>query len=60
VRIETPGGGGYGLAADRDDTALAADLRNGKITEAFIVTEFGEQKLQAVLGMLRPPSQAAE
>ena len=60
VRIETPGGGGYGPAADRSELALAADLRNGKITEAFVAAQFGEEKLQAVLGMMKTPRQAAE
>jgi N-methylhydantoinase B len=60
VRIETPGGGGYGAAAERDDTALAVDLRDGKITESFIADQFGEHKLQSVLRLLQMPGQAAE
>jgi len=60
VRIETPGGGGYGVAAERDDRALAADLRDGKITERFIAEQFGDRKLQAVLGLMQAPGQAAE
>ncbi len=32
LRVITPGGGGYGPAAERDKEALASDLRNGKIT----------------------------
>ena len=45
VRIETPGGGGFGPVSERSDAALAADLRDGKITEGFIRTEFGEEQL---------------
>lgn len=60
VRIETPGGGGYGAAAERDETALAADLRDGKITERFIAEQFGDRKLRAVLGLMQVPGQAAE
>jgi len=48
VRIETPGGGGFGPASERSDAALAADLRDGKITEGFIRTEFGEEQLAAL------------
>ncbi len=33
VRLETPGGGGYGLAAERDDAATADDLRLGYTTK---------------------------
>jgi N-methylhydantoinase B len=32
VRLETPGGGGYGPAADRDPAKAARDLRLGYIT----------------------------
>lgn len=48
VRIETPGGGGFGSASDRDVTALAADLRDGKITEDYIRREFGNERLEAL------------
>ena len=48
VRIETPGGGGFGPVSERSDAALAADLRDGKITEGFIRTEFGEEQLAAL------------
>jgi N-methylhydantoinase B len=60
VRIETPGGGGYGAAAERSDVALAKDLRDGKITATHIADQFGDTKLQAVLGLLQAPGQAAE
>jgi N-methylhydantoinase B len=32
IRIETPGGGGLGDPAERDQAALAADLRGGKLS----------------------------
>ena len=48
VRIETPGGGGFGSASDRDVTALAADLRDGKITEDYTRREFGNERLEAL------------
>ena len=60
IRIETPGGGGFGLADERDVVALVADLRDGKITQSFVSEQFGEAKLRAVLGLLHIPGQAAE
>lgn len=60
VRIETPGGGGYGAAAERSDAALAADLRDGKVTERFIAEQFGEEKLRTVSGLMQSPGEAAE
>lgn len=35
IRIETPGGGGWGDPRGRDPAAVAADLRQGFITEAY-------------------------
>ena len=32
VRIETGGGGGFGVPSERDPAALAADLRDGKVS----------------------------
>jgi N-methylhydantoinase B len=60
IRIETPGGGGFGLAGEREVVALVADLRDGKITQSFVSEQFGEDKLRAVLGLLHIPGQAAE
>ncbi|MGE3925819.1 MAG: hydantoinase B/oxoprolinase family protein [Lautropia sp.] len=34
VCIETPGGGGYGRAAERDPQAVLRDVRQGKVSEA--------------------------
>jgi N-methylhydantoinase B len=33
VRIVSPGGGGYGLAIDRDPAGVLGDVRNGLVTE---------------------------
>ena len=60
IRIETPGGGGFGLAGERDVVALVADLRDGKITQSFVSEQFGEAKLRAVLRLLHIPGQAAK
>ena len=34
VRLETPGGGGYGPAAERSADAIARDIDNGYVTSA--------------------------
>jgi len=36
--IETPGGGGLGALAERDGTALVADLRTGLVSEQYLLT----------------------
>jgi hypothetical protein len=33
VRVETPGGGGFGAPRERDPAALERDLRDGKVTD---------------------------
>lgn len=42
VRLETPGGGGYGSPQGRPLHALAADLADGRFTRDVAVTQFGE------------------
>lgn len=42
VRLETPGGGGFGAPFDRLSQLLAADLADGRFTRDFAVTQFGE------------------
>ena len=41
VRIETPGGGGFGDPHARDHAALARDLQDGKVTEAWAAAVTG-------------------
>jgi N-methylhydantoinase B len=59
-RIETPGGGGFGDPADRPVELIAADLRDGIITEAFARTGYGDALVDAamslVLGKRRQPA----
>jgi N-methylhydantoinase B len=40
IRIETPGGGGWGSATERPRAAVNADLENGYITPAFANQHF--------------------
>ncbi|MFD2501429.1 hypothetical protein ACFSTI_24815 [Rhizorhabdus histidinilytica] len=44
VRIETPGGGGFGDPQARDVAAIAADLRQGRVTPAAVRAAYGEAK----------------
>ena len=41
VSVRTPGGGGHGDPADRDDAAVERDLRLGKLTAATAREEYG-------------------
>lgn len=43
VRIETPGGGGYGDPAERTAEALAADLADGVVTESAALQDYGRE-----------------
>lgn len=45
IRIETPGGGGFGEAARRSAAAIAADLRAGKLSRAVAERDYGIAKL---------------
>jgi N-methylhydantoinase B len=41
VRLETPGGGGYGPSAERAASAIAADVENGYVTREAASTSYG-------------------
>lgn len=41
LRIESPGGGGYGPAAERDPAKIAEDLRLGYVTAAAAARDYG-------------------
>ena len=41
LRLETPGGGGYGCAGERDPAAVAEDVRLGYVTVGAAKTEYG-------------------
>jgi N-methylhydantoinase B len=55
IRIETPGGAGFGMAADRDPMPLADDLRGGLISEAAATREYGAERVAAALALARMP-----
>ena len=41
VRLETPGGGGFGAPAERDPRALAADIADGRLTVEAAQRDYG-------------------
>ncbi len=41
VRLETPGGGGYGAASDRDPSLIAKDVKNELVSEAAADGTYG-------------------
>lgn len=47
VRIETPGGGGYGPPAARPLEKLAADLRDGVLSDDAAVAGYGRDRVEA-------------
>lgn len=57
MRIETPGGGGYGPPAERAVDALAADLRSGKVSRAAAERDYGVEKVAAAAALLFPAEQ---
>lgn len=50
VRLETPGGGGFGPPADRDPADLARDIRSGKHSEAAARADYGDALVERALG----------
>lgn len=44
MRIETPGGGGYGAPAERSPDALADDIASGRVSRAAAAQDYGMKK----------------
>jgi N-methylhydantoinase B len=53
MRIETPGGGGYGPPAERPLEKLALDLRSGVVTRSAAERDYGVEKVAAALALVR-------
>ncbi|MDB5808485.1 MAG: 5-oxoprolinase [Betaproteobacteria bacterium] len=53
MRIETPGAGGYGMPAQRSLDAIAADLRNGKVTRVAAERDYGNDRVDAAVKLAR-------
>ncbi|MHA6769077.1 hydantoinase B/oxoprolinase family protein [Sphingobium ummariense] len=55
IRIETPGGGGFGPAGDRPVEQIARDLRDGVITREAAERDYGADRVSAALAAtIRP------
>ncbi|MFB0875831.1 MULTISPECIES: hydantoinase B/oxoprolinase family protein [unclassified Sphingobium] len=55
IRIETPGGGGFGPAGDRPVEQIARDLRDGVITREAAERDYGADRVGAALAAtIRP------
>jgi N-methylhydantoinase B len=51
MRIETPGGGGYGEASRRALVRLASDLRSGRVSRATAERDYGVEKVEAAAAL---------
>ncbi|WP_431281317.1 hydantoinase B/oxoprolinase family protein [Humitalea sp. 24SJ18S-53] len=56
VRMDTPGGGGFGDPALRDPRALAADILDGKVSRASAIRDYGAERVAAALSAWKEPS----
>ncbi|WP_417462978.1 hydantoinase B/oxoprolinase family protein [Kordiimonas sp.] len=52
IRLETPGGGGYGDPSKRDVPALGRDLRDGRISQRRAEAIYGADKVEEALQSL--------
>ena len=51
IRVETLGGGGYGTPDERPLELLAADLREGKVTQAAAERDYGPEQVSRALDL---------
>jgi N-methylhydantoinase B len=51
MRIETPGGGGYGEPSQRSLARLAADLKSGRVSRAAAARAYGSENVAAALSL---------
>ncbi|ALM82618.1 hydantoinase B/oxoprolinase family protein [Bordetella sp. N] len=54
VRLETPGGGGYGVPGERDMSAIRKDVRGGKVSRAAAERDYGVEKVAQALDKKEP------
>lgn len=52
IRLETPGGGGFGAPDTRSPAALAADLADGRVSRAVAAAAYGEAAVRAAEAMI--------
>ena len=49
MRIETPGGAGYGAPGERKLDEIARDLRDGRVSRSAAEADYGVGRVQAAL-----------
>lgn len=49
IRIETPGGGGFGMCSDRSLDEIARDLRDGVTTQSAAEDDYGTERVAAAM-----------
>ncbi|RWO60805.1 MAG: hydantoinase B/oxoprolinase family protein [Mesorhizobium sp.] len=49
IRIETPGGGGYGPVGERSDKQIVDDIENSKTSLAFAKKAYGTSRIEQIL-----------
>jgi N-methylhydantoinase B len=54
MRIETPGGGGYGPPAERAIDKVAEDLASGRVSRSAAERDYGAAKVAAAFDVLSP------
>ena len=52
IRMETPGGGGFGKPRDRNQNLLAQDIIDGRITFEIVKKFYGEELLEEVKSLI--------
>ena len=57
MRLETPGGGGWGPPRERALPLIAADVANGKVSRAAAERDYGAARVLAALAAKGDPSQ---
>jgi N-methylhydantoinase B len=57
MRIETPGGGGYGEPSRRALARLAADLKSGRVSRAAAERDYGVEKVEAAASLAARPQE---
>jgi N-methylhydantoinase B len=53
IRVETLGGGSNGSPRERSAANLASDLRQGKVSRAAAERDYGAQKVEEALKLVR-------
>ncbi|RWE83092.1 MULTISPECIES: hydantoinase B/oxoprolinase family protein [unclassified Mesorhizobium] len=56
IRIETPGGGGYGPVSERSDKQVIDDIENSKTSLAFAKKAYGPSRIEQIVEKSEQPA----